>query len=413
MSLKEKKQTLKALVAEAKKMQADASSDESKTTAEAVAAIDSKLEAIKELKSEIEREETISDADGFLNAPSQAKSGFAPAIVNDRKPTSLGSAFTDSEGYKSAVTGVRRQGTQVAVDLPDFNPSLKTVFTTAGSGLNGATQYIGNNGEVVMLEQQRLTVADLLAKGTTTLNSVPFIKESTFDNAADIVGEGNLKPEATFVTEEASAPVKKIAVVGRVTDELFNDFPAMQSYVDNRLRYMVGAKEEDQILNGAGSGEITGILNTSGILTQPLGTDSAADALHKGITKVRSTGFFEPDGIIMHPDDWQQLRLAKNGDDDYYAGGPFTALSGNSIWGLPVVVTTSIATGTALVGSFRLGAQIFYREGISVEASNSDGDDFSYNRMAIRVEERMALAVYRPAAFCAVSVIAEEPEVEG
>jgi HK97 family phage major capsid protein len=242
-----------------------------------------------------------------------------------------------------------------------------------------------------------------VARGTTTLGAVPYIKESSFANAATTVAENGEKPEATFATEEVIAPVKKIAVVGRVSDELFADYPAMQSYVDGRLRYMVAAKEEDQILNGNGTGSnLTGILNTSGVLFQNSATGTLIDNIHQAITKVRAEGFFEPDAIVIHPNDWQSLRLAKDNDDQYYSQGPFAQIGGNSIWGLPAVITTAIAEGTQLVGAFRLGAQLFYKNGVTVEASNSDGDDFTYNRMAIRVEERVALAVFRPTAFCAI-----------
>ena len=48
-------------------------------------------------------------------------------------------------------------------------------------------------------------------------------------------------------------------------------------------------------------------------------------------------------------------------------------------------------------------AQIFRRSGISVDTSNSHDTFFQYNKVAVRAEERLALAVYRPAAFCDVN----------
>ena len=399
MNLKEKREALKALVAEAKSFQNEINSNESLKTAENLAAMDAKLTAIKELKSDVEKTEELEGAESFINAPAQVKSAYAPARVESRS-SSLGSAFVDSPEYKSSLVNGRGAGTRVRVEMPDFNPSLKTVFTESGAGVTNGMAYLPG---VVELGTQRLTVADLLAKGTTTLGAVPYIKEATFTNAATAVAENGQKPEATFDTEEVIAPVKKIAVVGRVSDELYADYPAMQSYVDGRLRYMVGAKEEDQILNGDGAGaNLTGILNTTGVLFQNSASGTLADNIHQAITKVRAEGFFEPDALVIHPNDWQDLRLAKDDTLQYYSQGPFAQIGGNSIWGLPAVITTAIAEGTQLVGSFRLGAQLFYKNGITVEASNSDGNDFSYNRMAIRVEERVALAVFRPTAFCSI-----------
>ena len=58
--------------------------------------------------------------------------------------------------------------------------------------------------------------------------------------------------------------------------------------------------------------------------------------------------------------------------------------------------------GTALVGAFRTAAQIFRKDGIRVEATNSHKDCFVKNLVAIRGETRLSLAVYHPAAFSEV-----------
>ena len=58
----------------------------------------------------------------------------------------------------------------------------------------------------------------------------------------------------------------------------------------------------------------------------------------------------------------------------------------------------STRVGTALVGT-RVAAQVFRRSGLSVEATNSHASYFTSDLVAIRAEERLGLAVYRPAAF--------------
>jgi HK97 family phage major capsid protein len=106
------------------------------------------------------------------------------------------------------------------------------------------------------------------------------------------------------------------------------------------------------------------------------------------------------------------MRLSKDTANQYFGGGPFTGAYGNgpyvkhdSIWGLPVAITPAITLNTALVGAFKLGSQYFQREGMTIEMTNSDQDDFIKNKMTIRAEERLALAVYRPLAFCTVTAL--------
>lgn len=311
---------------------------------------------------------------------------------------SLGEQFIETPGYKHAKSNTRTRFS-AGVDVPALG--FKTTFTTGGATLTGYDRQPG----LVMIGTERLTVADLLAQGQTTMPTIRYIKEDTFTNGATTVAEGAAKPEAVWDTSEADAPVRKIAVTAKVTDELFADFPAIRDYINNRMRYMVELTEEAQLLNGDGvSPNILGILATSGIQTQAKGADPVPDAVYKAMIKVMSVGFFDPTGVVFHPNDWQDVRLLRTADGMYIWGSPAQA-GPMYIWGLPVVVTTSMTENTALVGAFRLGAQIFRREGIRVEATNSNEDDFEKNLITIRAEERLALAVYRPKAFCTVTGI--------
>jgi HK97 family phage major capsid protein len=156
--------------------------------------------------------------------------------------------------------------------------------------------------------------------------------------------------------------------------------------------------------------------NISGILDRDIQTATQAtlgggplDAVHKAITQIRLVEE-EPSGIVVNPSDWEIFRLAKDLNEQYYGGGPFTAAYGNSggLGSLPVVVTAAIAAGTLLVGAFKTGAQIFRRSGISIEATNSHGDNFQYDVTVLRAESRLALAVYKPDAFFAITGVEAE-----
>lgn len=378
---------------------------------------------IKNLNDAVKDEAELKGIEDFLVEPAAAPKAVEPATVTSRDPfvKSLGEVFTESEAYKAAVKGYEK--TQMPAGRANlgfeakgflFPSQQKATFTTTGTGLDSSMNYVTPPGGMVMVEQQRLTIRDLLSVGETTQNSIKYIKETSFTNAADMVAEEGEKPEATLLTEDQSADVKKIAVVLKVTDEMYSDFPMLRDYINTRLRFMVLAKEEQQLLNGTGSGnQITGILQTSGIQTQAKGGDSNFIALHKAVTKIRAVGFYEPDGLVIHPTDWQLLRIAVDGNTQFYGGGPFTDQYGSGpypqnpmVWGLRPVVTTAISAGTALVGAFKLGAQIWQREGVRVDSTNSNEDDFNFNRITLRVEERLALAVYRPLAFCTVTSIA-------
>lgn len=377
--------------------------------------------ALPALEKDIKRLEQLEEAEKKATVPAgesktQGGNGGAPAKVEERfiKAPTIGEQIVNSDAYKSAIKSGRiPDGLKVSMELPGTMRGLeqKATFNLSGTGLDTTVNYI--NQPIVQVEQQRLMIRDLLSIGQTTQNSLVFIKETSFTNAADMVAEEGEKPEATFATSSANAPVKKIAVVAKVTDEMWSDFPMLRDYVNTRLRFMVEAKEEQQLLNGTGVGnQITGILQTSGIQTEAKGGDTNFVAFYKAITKIRAVGFYEPDGMAIHPTDWQTLRTATDGNTQFYGGGPFTNQYGAgpfpqnpALWGLTPVITTAIAQGTALIGAFKLGAQLWQRDGITVDSTNSNEDDFNFNRISLRVEERLALTVYRPLAFCTVTGI--------
>jgi HK97 family phage major capsid protein len=221
------------------------------------------------------------------------------------------------------------------------------------------------------------------------------------------VAEGADKPESTLVFDSVSDPVRKVAHWLPVTEEMLEDAPALQGYLDARLRLGVRLAEEDQLLNDTVvPPDIVGILNRAALAAAvPRGADTNADAVLKQIAAIATANNLQPSGIVMHPTNWLTIQLQKLATGEYVAGngGPFQRPERPMLWGIPVVVTSAITLNTALVGCFRDAAMIFRKGNLRVEATNAHDDYFIKNLVAIRAEERLALAVLRPAAFGVVT----------
>jgi HK97 family phage major capsid protein len=329
-----------------------------------------------------------------------------PALAPRSDGRTLGAQFTQSEQFKQLIkSGLHRAGRSWAsgvVECYDFRATTLTEDVASGGKLI-IPQYTPG---IVQTLFKRLVVADLMASGTADSNAITYMVETLFTNAAAPVLEGAAKPESAMTFDQKTDAVSKIAHWLPTTEELLEDVAAIASYIDARLRLGVQLAEEDQLLNGNGTPpNLLGVLNRAGLATAVARNAGAtppetnADAILRQITAIATTSFVYPDGIVMNPANLFTILTSKDTNGQYYGGGPFSALPTASIWGTPVAPTPSIVAGTALVGAFSTQSQIFRKGGIRVEASNSHQDFFAKNLVAIRAEERLALAVYRPGAF--------------
>jgi HK97 family phage major capsid protein len=261
------------------------------------------------------------------------------------------------------------------------------------------------------LPQRARFVRSLIPVVPVDSDTVNYVRQSVLTIAAAPVAAGAEKPTSTITIEKVSTPVQVIAHISEPIDRsILSDFDSLTEFLDAELRYGVLFAEDDQVLNGTGvSPELTGILTTAGILSQARGTDAHHEAIYKAITAVRNQDSpYEPDAIVLHPLDWQTIRLAKAADGTNLTA-PIIEADPDRLWSKPVVTTRAIAQGTGLVGAFGVGAKLYDREEAIVRIAESGAlgaagvEIFSRNSVVMLAEERVALTVERPSAFAEVT----------
>lgn len=301
--------------------------------------------------------------------------------------------------------------------LPEFKAATDThLTTTTGAGIL-IPEY---DFDIVHQKRQRPFLADWLGAGTMSGNTLVYFTErpdSAIEGAIAAVAEGAKKPQLHMPAyDPVTETLKKIAGYIKISDEMTEDAAFLVSEIEGRLLYALQLEEENQLLNGAGTGQnVRGLLNRSGLQTETAaGEADVFDAIYRAMTKVELATDLVADGIAINPADYQKLRLAKDGNGQYIAGGPFQGQYGNgqimenpAIWGKRTIVTPAIAAGTILVGAGKLGATIYRKGGLSLQATNTNEDDFVNNKVTILGEERLGLAVRRPSAFVKITIGAE------
>lgn len=300
-------------------------------------------------------------------------------------PLTWGRQVADSDQVKAleAVTG--SQPGRVKIEVKDI-----TTATDSGGALDNAMR----DPTVNALPGRTPRIRNLLTTLNTNSGNVEYVNQTTRDNQAAPQVEGALKAESDYAWELTNLPIRTIAHWTKASVQVLADAPQLQSIIDTELRYGLALAEDNQLLNGDGTGvNLNGLITNATAFSDPLSVSSPTmiDTVGTGILQV-SLADFMPNGIVMHPSDWMRIRLLKNADDEYLLGDPQSNPS-PLLFGLPVVATTAMSVDKFLIGDFRAAATLYDREGANVALSTEDGDNFVRNMLTIRCEERLGLAI--------------------
>jgi HK97 family phage major capsid protein len=268
----------------------------------------------------------------------------------------------------------------------------------------------------VDIMQREIVFLDLVPRVPTTSDTVEYVTEDTFTNAAAMTAEATAttgtsgaKPESTLAYSVSTSAVQTLAHWIPVTNRMLSDSPAIRGIINGRLLLGLDLTLETQVVNGDGTGaNLTGILQTAGVNIQGLGSDNELDALFKGRTLVRVNGKGRPGAFVLHPNDWESIRLARENAatatlGNYLMGAP-SVVGPTTVFGIPVIESEAVTENTGLVGDFQMGCSLFDREQAAVRVGTID-DQFTRNMQTILAELRAAFVVFRPNMFTRITGI--------
>ena len=311
---------------------------------------------------------------------------------------SLGDLVIENEAVKDLMAKKNGQA-RMSIELKDITSGNPTV----GAGRSPSTSLVqADRVGMVTPPMRQMVVRNLITPGTTSSSAIEYAVETDDPNvtAAAVVSEGQLKPQSNITFDLKSVPVRTIAHFMKASRQIMDDAPQLRSIIDGRLTYGLQFVEEGELLYGDGTGQ-----HLLGIIPQAAAYAPAfAPTLPTAIDQLRlaslqaTLALYPASGYVLHPTDWGKIELTKDTQGRYIVGDP-TGVLGKRLWNLPVVDTQAMQVGHFLTGAFQLGAQIFDRMSIEILISTENDKDFVMNMITIRGEERLALAVYRPAAF--------------
>jgi HK97 family phage major capsid protein len=251
------------------------------------------------------------------------------------------------------------------------------------------------------------TIEDLLVNIPTTSNAIDWIRENVFTNAAAETAEGGQLPQSSITFTPGTMPVQSVGHFVKITRQLAMDNAALAAYINRRMIYGVNLKVENQLVAGNATAPNLSGLTNAGNFTAHGYTAASLTALNLSPTNCFdligkmigdcALADYPADVVVLNTGDWWTLRLAKDSQGRYLLGDPGSNVV-PMLFGRPVVASNAMVAGKVWVGSLSQAATLHTREGIALDLSDSDENNFQLQLVTIRATRRLALTVEKPAA---------------
>lgn len=397
MEIKELSEAFQANALEIKNAQT-AMAKEVKANGEAGAETKAALELAQ--KGQVELKETLEKLDTKLIEMELEAKRFKELSTVEVK--TAGELFVKSEIYTGLKSAMRGTGQPFLIEKKDI---------TTGGASAGALVDTFRDPTVYRDPNRPTRIRDLIPSIPSSTGAAEFMRQLVFtNNAGSQNGELTAKGESNITWELVQLPGSTVAHWVPASRQALSDAPMLRSLIDVDLNYGLQLESDQQLLLGDGTnGNMTGLLVDADIPTVgeiAIGT-AAADVpaamiehIRSAITTCQTNEYYNQNGVILNPVDWQILETAKATDGHYLMIQFPSQGADDVIWKVPVVVTNAMPVNNFFLGDFTMGAKIYDKESVEIRVSESHGTLFVENGVVILAEERYTLGIQRPNAFC-------------
>lgn len=230
--------------------------------------------------------------------------------------------------------------------------------------------------------------------------------DGTFDNqAGPQAGENTLKPQSGTTFSPVLWPAQTIAHWQLASKQVVDDVPQLADFVDLEMREGLQAAIDTQVIGGDGTGfNLKGIMTGGTMVDGTTGT--ALDSVIMAVAQLQAAGATK---VVcgLNPLDIAAMRIAKGTGSGTYLLNPLAPLDG--VPGATFVPVSAIPQGSYVAVATPQGAYVGLRQGVTMEISREDRDNFVKNMVTFLVEARLALVLQRPSMCLYGSLVAPPP----
>lgn len=226
------------------------------------------------------------------------------------------------------------------------------------------------------------------------------------------VNQGDVKATIDEKFELVNAVAHTIAGIYHVSKQSLADIPWLAQALISKgtERYM--KKEDYMMLYGVGGdNEIKGIKEYAPVFTGDM--PNLYEAILNGVYDLLDKDY-DPTGTLLRPLTYAELLKYKTSTGEYNM--PMLFMPNQqfpmSVAGVPIMMSTGVQANDVFIGDWGPeNIRMLIREGLNVEFSYENKDNFERNLVSIRMESRIGLEVDEPLAFRYLDVSGIAPAI--
>jgi HK97 family phage major capsid protein len=366
--------------------------------------MDSKLkDAFKELDPQVLKQldtnsiELKKSVDGLVKDKEELEKTVKTMGEEMTKLKEVGSN-TDGMSFSKQVSKILKDNAEALTAMKNgdsknnIRMTIKTVGDmTTGTNVTGQIPQAERESGITRIVRRQPFILELVSTGQISSTLWEWVQQTGAEGAPAMTAEGAAKAQIDFDLVLASAPVRKVTAYIKISKEMLDDIPLMESEVNEELTERINLEIDSQILSGDGLGQnLTGILENAVAFAAgsfALAVDEAnnKDVLRIAINQIMVAQFM-PNFILMHPSDVTAMDVEK-ASDGHYILPPFVNNDNTTVKGIPIITNTGITEGDYLVGDFTKSA-VRFKEGLTIDVG-FENDDFTKNFVTILAEARL------------------------
>ena len=260
---------------------------------------------------------------------------------------------------------------------------------TLGLSLTG-DQPRDYNFDVVSVPSPLVNVADLVGSRNISGGTYTYVRVAKGEGSISTQTEGSSKSQIDYDYTMVDLSTDFIAGFARYSKKMANNLPFLESSLPVELR-----RDYIEAENSAFNTVLAAAATAS---TQIITGQNMVEMLIQEIATLEGTNY-SVNGITVTPADyWDILITEKSTGAGYGLPGVVTFDGGQlRINGIPVYKATWLTANKYFVGDWSRINKI-NTEGLSLDFSEQDSDNFVKNNITARIESQTALAVEQPAA---------------